>query len=417
MSLDGCFTKNPIVFFSIPLIFCFLFEITQGIVDGNDTSKIVSNIFCVFFAIYFFFLYIKNLVFLAKIDECIAFFIVIGVMGAWGGAIWNGYGINKDITALFRSLFIGWLAFSFSSSFTIDRSHLLKVIVSLWGMVSFCIALSWVFNFGLYTYVEYKLGHKFYFQSVNELTFVYVILWVWIYLLSTSFAKRLVCTLASIFVFMIIGNKAFIPLLAISFLFMLCNKIPRKERIIIFLIVVFCAVVLVVTQWGRVLFSYMFDSIIYILVNYSQGGKKLAEKLSLVGPFSALMSQRDMLWGYSVDLLLKNYNMWEVVFGRSFTGYGLTYGIYRDLKFSFAENDILDIFMSYGVVGVFILFFMLKGLWDFYVCSWAKNVNKITILLFVFAGFMTGHVMLFCFPVFVFSFLIGAVYDKSKQVD
>lgn len=406
--------RNYFFIYSLPFILCFIFEIFQGIANGNDASKIISHMFCIYFVLYFFYFYKKKVVQLFKFNLTTAIFLCVGIAGALGFALWNGYGISKDITAIFRSLFIGWLAFSFSSSLSIEKSQLIKIIGFLWGGVSFLIFISWGMDIGISTYVEYGVGHKFYFQSVNELTFVYILLWLCLFCFVDNVYIKIGVTFFTVVVFMLIGNKAFIPLLVFSLAFNCWQKVINKKYVIV--IISFVAVLLAVTGWGKVIFYWAFDFVTYILVNYSQGGEKLAEKLKIVSPFSALVSQRDMLWGYSIDLLLYKYNYWEIIFGRSFTGYGETYGIYRGLSFSFAENDILDIFMSYGILGIVALFNILNYLWKMPVRSWVNNQNKVLVFVFVLAGFMTGHVMLFCFPVFVFSFLMGAIHSDGKTM-
>ena len=393
---------------------CFIFEIFQGIVDGNDKSKVISNMFCVFFIFYFYFFYRSKVIKFFKCNLMTAIFLFVGIAGAWLGALYNGYGIAKDITAIFRSLFIGWLAFSFSSSLIIEKPKLIKIISFLWGSVSILILISWGGGIGIPTYVEYNVGHKFYFQSVNELTFVYVAFWLCLFCFINDAYKKIGVTLATIFIFMLIGNKAFIPFLSLSLIFIFWQKSHNKKAI--FLAAAAVVAVLMITGWGRIIFYWMSDIVTYILVNYSQGGDKLSDKLKIISPFSALVSQRDILWGYSIDLLLNKYSYWEIIFGRSFTGYGETYGVYRSSSFSFAENDILDIFMSYGVFGIVILFNILTYLWKMQVYSWAEEKNKVLVFIFVVAGFMTGHVMLFCFPVFVFSFLMGVIHSDCKTM-
>ena len=414
MAIKHTVNKEKIMVF-LPLFLCVLFECIQGFITGDDKSKIVSNLYCVFF-IFYFVLYRKKFDFSILPKDLLTSSLVLSllVMSLFIG-LYNDANFKQNITALFRSLVIGWVVYNYACSFNLNKIVSKNIIVVIWSVISICIFISWIFNFGINTYVEFKLGHKFYFQSVNELTFVYLAMWVWIFYLG-DFILKIVCSLCTFMCFAVIGSKAFLPIVIIMFGCFIFEKIYYKygwfktlsacvfvSGIVIYMVFV--------KNGGRVVIS----AISYVLTNYSTGGDKLVHKLSYLSPVSALMSERDRLWGYSIDLLLKHYSIIDFLFGKTFSAYGVLYGKYKGEEFSFAENDIIDIFMSYGVLGAISLGLIIKNiLFDTPAKFWAKNIRLHIIVLFVISGFMTGHVMMFSFPVVVFSYLIGMASSKSK---
>lgn len=407
--------KSKRFLFSFPIIACFLCEILQGIVNNNDTSKAISNVFVLLFLMQFFFHVRLRKLSTLKLNEKILFFIAFGICISLCRAICNGYSISKDITAIIRSVFLGCAAFYYSSSIKIDKAYLCKVIFYLWVGISLSIFLSWLFGIGIATYVEFNVGHKFYFQSVNELTFVYIFLWLWLIYFIGNFYIKTAITFYTILVFMIIGNKAFVPLMTLAVLFIVWDNFCVKRKIMSLSLIVSAIFLLVLTGLLNEIVNEISNYIAFFLVHYSLGGSKLAAKLNHIDTISALVSQRDILWGYSIDLFKNSYDCLDIIFGRSFSGYGISYGHYKNSLFSFAENDILDIFMSYGIIGFIGLYYMIKKLWCMNIYGWGNRINKVAVFMFIVTGFMTGHVMLFSFPVFLFSYLLGTVYDVSKK--
>ena len=413
IKLLSSFCQNKFIMALMPFCLCFIFECMQGMLDGNDSSKIVSNAFCFLFFVFCLILRGKKKILFFQDDKLLVALIIIAIVASCGGAMWQGINIRLDITALFRSLVIGWMAFCYANCCNVSESNIQKIVSIVWGGVSLCIILSWCFNFGIKTYVDFNLGHKFYFQSINEFTFVYLSIWLWLFYFG-SVGLKLLSTIITLMCFCIIGSKAFLPLAAIMVtcfcIEKLCFYCGKKITALVSLFFSVLASYFIFCENGM---KIIFKIITYFLSNYSLGGEKLITKLSYLSPLSALMSERDRLWGYAVDLLLHHYSLYDFIFGRSFSGYGTAYGAYKNSSFSFAENDWLDIFMSYGVLGVICVFILFKNFLLIPVEEWAKNIKIYLLVLFLGAGFMTGHVMLFSFPVFTFAFLTGLASSHS----
>lgn len=150
--------------------------------------------------------------------------------------------------------------------------------------------------------------------------------------------------------------------------------------------------------------------LVYVLGEFSSGSSKLAVKLSYLNPVSALISERDVLFLLARDVYVSSYGWYEAIFGSGFTSYGYAYGALRGGgDFSFSEIDIVDVFMSYGVVGVSLLFLLM-----FTVYRRGRELDdglymlrRILVVLFVVTGSLTGHIYLMGFPVFFFSCYAG----------
>jgi hypothetical protein len=160
----------------------------------------------------------------------------------------------------------------------------------------------------------------------------------------------------------------------------------------------------------QVIVSSVTDFIIMLLSKYSFGAEKLAVKLSYLNVFSALISERDTLVIIAWDIVCQVYSFVDVVVGVNLSEYGVLYGARRGTEFSFSENDVVDLFMSYGLVGLLLFSLMMLKIFGERpspAIDKSYELKKTVVLMFVANGLLTGHIFLFGFTCFTFALYSG----------
>lgn len=323
--------------------------------------------------------------------------------------------VRYDISLIFRSLFLGFFVYKISQLINIkEREKTLRVIALVtWMFVGISIVSSAIFDYGMHTYEEFNSGYKFFFPSLNELNFVYLSSFVVLFFLSSGFHKRFFLLLSTLVVFVFIGNKSYIPLMVVIFFSYFFSGLNKKTKLIIILSsLVFCIFVFIFSDFFSFVFSSLIYYLVFILTNFSLGAEKLLIKLSYLSPFSALISERDMLFMMVVDVFNNYANIANWFFGLGFGNYGNLYGEVRGEGFSFSEMDIVDLFMAYGIFGVILFsFFMYSFLKDSN-SEW-YSVRFTLVSLFVFNGILTGHVYFMGFTIFYFCCYLGLLSSEK----
>ncbi|MNY40923.1 hypothetical protein D3C86_1757010 [compost metagenome] len=106
------------------------------------------------------------------------------------------------------------------------------------------------------------------------------------------------------------------------------------------------------------------------------------------------------------------------MFGLNLSSYGLAYGLIRTGKFSFSENDVVDVFMSYGALGISIILLLIYRITSNKSSEVIVNsaaAKKTFCIVFLINGFLTGHIFLFGITCFVFSLYSGILSENSGE--
>ena len=343
----------------------------------------------------------------------VVFLLFVFISGAIKGAASN------DFFALMRSLVLGYFVYCFCALIPYERRRqtLYGVSFFVWIFVFISIVAGSITGYGLYTYADHSSGYKFFYPSLNELNFVFFASFLVLIFVSSNAFVRLFYVLATMIVFLILGNKSFVALFAVSLCCYCWLRASFIWRICIFLLLSFLVVLLFCTGSVGYFFELLIDFLIYILSEFSSGSSKLAIKLSYLSPVSALISERDALFLIARDIYVSSYGWYETVLGAGFTSYGYAYGALRGGgEFSFSEIDLVDVFMSYGVVGVVLLLSVMLSVYrrGCELDDGLYMLRRILVVLFVVAGSLTGHIYLMGFPIFFFSCYAGLCSSGSR---
>lgn len=399
-----------------------LVELAQGYIFGGDISKSITNSFAVLsilaLAPYTILPLTKKL---TPIDITIAILIALSfsmvlVKGLDQGAI------SYDLNALIRSLALAVIIFTFCKNINNDAKIYLIQRISryTWGLITLCVFISYTTGIGLHTYIDFESGNKFYFPSINELTFVYISSWIMLSITSKSTWAGYATLAATIATFLILGNKSFIPLIIFYIAAKNFLSLSSGTKLFVLPAITIIALILHATGILNFLGSKAVDAVVYILSNQSQGAEKFLAKLSYLDITSALISERDMLLEIAFKVYTEKATIFTNLFGMNLTGYGTAYGQIRNGTFSFSENDAVDLFMSYGLAGVTLLIALcikVNKAQPIELPNKKLNIKGIYITLFVFNGILTGHIFLFtftCLTVSIYSGLLSSNQPTKK---
>ncbi|MED5610869.1 hypothetical protein VV867_24450 [Pseudomonas sp. JH-2] len=394
-----------------------IIECIQGFIFQGDTSKAFTNILAALLIIAFFLLAPSSFSLKNTHSVLLAVLVSIFLLLTSSKGVISG-NLQYDFFAILRSIILGFATYSIA--YAIPDQKKIKILqnsaIYAWLFVTLSIILSGLSGIGLYTYEEFSAGHKFYFPSINELTFFYIASFIVIYTLSSSTLQKYATTLGTIICFSIIGNKAFIPLLALAFSLLIFFNSSRLTRYIYAGLLLLIPLIFIAADLQYDIISTITDGIVLILSKYSSGAEKFSTKLSYLNLFSALISERDMLVGIAIDLYQKCYDSIDTIIGLNLSEYGKVYGLKRGTYFSFSENDVVDIFMSYGLLGLVIFTLIATKLYrKESVTLSTASLKKTLIILFVASGALTGHIYLFGLTCFVFSLYCGLLSRRQAK--
>ncbi len=407
------FVRYEYIFFGFILIYPFV-ELLQGYIYKSDISKAITNAY-VLFLIFCFLSYmaIKGI----KLNNKVFLFNIIALLVV----LINGLRyqeVTYDITAIFRSFLLAQMLFFFFRRLDDELKVTLLIRVSsfVFYTISAMIIFSYLTGFGLYTYDDFQIGAKSFFQSINELTFVYISSWICLNSCLSSKNCKIINTCILLGVFLLMGNKSFIPLI-VFYYFLLCffNVRSLFKIVIISCFLFFLLVFCFLDGYQSWLYNILV-SIIELLSGFSMGASKILSKLEHLDVVSVLLSERNMLWQMAIDLYKNEYSFLDTLIGTGLSHYGMAYGVIRGLDFSFSEGDIIDLFMSYGLLGVFIFCFFMY--YVFSSCSISHKlsfVKKSLVMLFIINGAITGHVYFFSFSCLYFSVYTALMTKKYSH--
>lgn len=402
--------KYTWLYFLLPLTMLCVVTF-EGWWFGGDNGKMFSNLF----ALACFFLFVSKISFsrhsmvIFGLSLLLLFSTAINYYGNPDAAL------EKDLYFYFKTILFAGAVYCFfrRSSVNCDEKFLKQVSFAGWLFVTLSIFIAKITGCGFYTYEEYGVGSKFYFPSVNELNFVYFVFNLMIWYFYRSPLLKLFVLLAGFWVYLAIGNKSFIALYAISVMVFCFLAVPVWLRLLSFILVLmFVGLALVVPSLIFSMFELCFKVLAFVFGNLSGGAEKFLIKASYLSPFSALVSERDVLFYIGRDIFFSSFDWFRLLFGMSYGLYGSRYAIYRGGDFSFSEIDPIDLFFSYGLLGLGLLFAVIISLLSTNAGRWSRPRTTL-IWLFFLAGLMTGHIYAYVFPLYFFSMYLGLLTPRK----
>jgi len=396
------------------LIAVFPFLVTISGAFENSRNNIVTNIYVlIFLSLSLLFVFLKG-----KTSEwtlhyslvLLLILILVVVRSSFEGVF-----AYKDIYLIFRSwFFLLILILVLSKLFNIiDRRRFVRnIFIIYWIYISISILLALVFDIGLETYPNFNSGHKFWFPATNELSFVYFSLFSFLYIQAMNWRYKACLLGVTSTTFLIVGTKIFIVLMFVLIVYELAICVKRRLGFTIFLFLVASLFLLALASF------FWIDNILIwiasILTRFSEGGATLETKIKAVGLFSAMVGERDFLIKIALNYISDNFSSTDYFFGKGLHIYMTQYGIYRGVNEpSLAENDFVDIFCSYGLIGLMasllfifkafnvkILFSKMKS----QKLDYAISFQGIIVLL---SASLSGHILMSTFPLLILGLVIS----------
>lgn len=398
-------------------------EPIQGYLAGGDVTKAGTNLLVFAFTVSLLAIslfsqeYRQNLI--NRRNFHVVLFFIVSLTLLFSSGLING-SVKHDIFALLRSVVLGYFLYNFCRLIPANQreSTLKKIALLIWWAISITILAGSMTGKGFYTYPEHSSGYKFFYPSLNELNFVFFSSFLVLLATCQSNTAKTTYTFLTLLTFLVIGNKSFIALFFISLTAYFILSRGTTARLAITITSFSILVTLASTDIAVTLSQKTLSFIIHILTEYSSGSSKLLVKLSYLDPFSALISERDHLFLIAANLYHAHYNLLETFFGIGYSNYGSIYGLARNgSAFSYSEIDPVNIFMSYGILGLFITF-------SIAICIYSRRneisyrlymLRRILVISFFTTGAFTGHLYLMGFPVFFFACYTGLCASPNRK--
>jgi hypothetical protein len=232
-----------------------------------------------------------------------------------------------------------------------------KYFLIQWVVITMAIILHITLGFGGVTYQsadKLRQGFTSYFQSGNQIVFLYVASW-WVIALTMlrSLSTRGIFTIITLAVMLAMGTRSGIVLIFImsgAFLFIKIHDKSRKLFTAAFSI----------TLAASFLIFINFNSVMVFLaglfVKYSSEAVNLSKNVDTYGALTALVSKRDLLVANALHAI-SNYDLRDILIGANFYSYKKAVGSYVDTReIRMAEVDPVDLMGGFGIIGLLVVY-------------------------------------------------------------
>jgi hypothetical protein len=329
-------------------------------------------------------------------------------------AVTLGGQFRDDTQALTRSILLFTFVYTYLRQQNKEVCFLIvKVLVVLWGSITILILISSLNKLGLQTYPNFNSGWKFYFPATNELSYVYFSTFIVTSFCCKSIHHRLFVIVMTIFTFLVIGTKVFIPLFATYLLLSFITYARKNNYKLIFTLglVIPIALLTFLTFYFEQIATFIAEA----FIGTSGGAGTLENKIIVRGVTSAILGERDILISLALKYINESYTVLDLLIGKTISIYSTDFAVYRGLTGpGWIENDLFDLFCAYGIIGVISYLFIIFRLSHIYLLfSFSKKFCKLDSLkliqcstLFI-AGALSGHVLFFTFPMFITALILG----------
>lgn len=321
------------------------------------------------------------------------------------GVICNGiirqYGdFSGDILMFIRLLYFESLCLGIADDVLIGRLNIdnIEDILNKSAYIIIGIyALSIAFGSGLTSYADSGAGYKAFFNSINSLTCVLIVLSCFQLYLFLENNKKIHIALYLVltsFLFLL-GSKSGIFFWGIYLLFSLWPQLSMKYIKRIAFIIIFIPIGAYVFLNK---FSTQFQDIIQRLMYFQSTSKNNLQ---------FLLSGRNSLFVYALNEFNQNLHIFDIVFGKGASnmqmliGHISNWGMLKNV-----EMDIFDIFFFYGVLGVMITYWLVVY---FYKNSFKRGFDGKKVLFWICIVFsiLGGHIFMDSFGSTILSLIVG----------
>jgi hypothetical protein len=328
----------------------------------------------------------------------------------------------RDYYSVFRAWFIFLAIYYFiqcrlQEADKVDFAR--RIFLYFWFFVTIALFLSDIIGLGFYTYPKNLSGVRFYFPT-NELSYFYFSSFAVLYFLADSVLKKSILTVVTAYIFMLLGTKIFIAffilLFSLEVYFYIRNRYGYTVSSV-FMIFLLCLFILLVINFE--LFAFVLS---VILLEFSSGAANIYVKIQSVGVITAMLGERDVLLAVGVSYMHDYFNLANYFFGKSLTLFMSELAAHRGIEGGAAmiENDLLDMFLSYGVLSIVLYFIFLYKLGELRRIFSRGIINvrgKICIVqsaIFLASGALSGHVVFFTLPMMTAA-IVFACFNRNNN--
>jgi len=275
-----------------------------------------------------------------------------------------------------------------------------RYFIFTWVLVTVMVGLHFLTGYGQPTYKTGE-GYISYFDSGNQLTFVYTSAWwVIVSLLLRRWWLRLIFTFMTLAILLAIGTKTgFVLIIGMTGLFALYWT--KRKSIWLFAGTVLLSVGLMVVAVLNL--RTILLAIIDFYVNYSSVAEKFTRNAG-VDPLTIVSSQRDVMVGYAAQIIGR-FNFKDIIIGIGVGNYAQQLAIISRVP-GLTEVDTVDLLAGWGIVGLVFfyspfvfLFVRLARRWSYAVAKAEKwgykrmpYVVQGLITMYVVASSGSGHI-------------------------
>tara|TARA_R110001599_G_scaffold57631_10_gene158686 strand:- start:13130 stop:14323 length:1194 start_codon:yes stop_codon:yes gene_type:complete len=394
-------------------------ELLNGYIYKYEPTKIITNIYAIFFIVVAILTLIRSSIPATSVKKLLPLLLLVPLYLAILTARDQLY--FSDISLFIRSIIFGMIAYLAMT--TIDRSELNSFVyrfcLSWWAITTCAIFSSAAFDIGLSTYEKFGIGNKFYFQANNELAIFYSSISAYLLTVKPRLMAKLAIATISILCFLAIGTKSFIITAAIILTSSLIIKSNNRHKWNSLAITLALSPLLVLILSTQINLDKIATELIELLTAYSSGAIKISEKVNHLGTISALLGERDILISDAIETLSPKIGLIELFFGFGFTNYAQIYGNSLGQNFRFVENDVVDIFFSFGLIGITgYLLLVGHGIKRFITLQPTTNTHvtaaSISYINAILLGAISGHGVFFTLPCVVLA-IFAATSIKRKN--
>lgn len=396
---------------------CILLLIVVLFIDGYATEKhITDRIETAYFLCILLILIIR--MFFASTKKIILAYLGISLFIILLGIFISGVDSSRlasDVRYFSRSILIGALVFSFYTTSKVIHFRSIKtVFVAYWLLILLFVSLHIFFGIGGVTTgstENIKSIFTSYFQSGNEVSFIFLLSWYFIFNFTKSNLLKLITTVLTILAAIFMSSKAITVslflLLAMSiFMYFERNSVRRKAfiRYLLVLILIFI-----------LLFSLeLIELLLVTFSNLSPDGNNVLFKLDSSKIITLVLSSRDLK---AMEMLEVFSNSEPLVW---FFGLGSSELINER---TLVESDPFDILKFYGIFGIIFyyapLFYIAFNIFN------KKHLKKAflnyfsffagTIVVTIFTSTATGHILTSPATMLILGLIFGTWFSSSLR--
>ena len=272
------------------------------------------------------------------------------------------------------------------------------------------IIIGYLFGFGLESY-RFEGTSKGMFQGGNSASVLNLIFFSF-YILNYKFRRSFIPVLICCFNGFIIASKSIFGFI-IPILFLILRNFTNQNKLL-FIIPLFLTIIVFRTPIAD-LINDSYQKRFGINIEKSM---KAAEKVGGLSKNQTLNLATSFTFRRSASLINQMEKSFSdkfvFIIGSSFTGQNIFWENRGEFWFKNASMDFFDFFFKFGIIGIFLLLFILLNNFKFF--DRANLGNSITMYLFILYAFFGGHVIDSVTAGSLFYYLLAENNKKSSSI-